>query len=116
METVIERTRKRLDGRSLTPAEADARETEIEKALGLCATCIYEADCQYRKPGAGIVWHCEEFNDFVEPAAMNPTPPMSASEAIGEQLWMGLCVNCEHRVGCSYLKPEGGVWHCEEYA
>jgi hypothetical protein len=28
----------------------------------------------------------------------------------------GLCINCANRKRCLYPKPEGGVWHCEEYA
>jgi hypothetical protein len=28
----------------------------------------------------------------------------------------GLCVNCEHRAGCTLPRDPGGVWHCEEYA
>jgi hypothetical protein len=27
----------------------------------------------------------------------------------------GLCMNCANRETCLYPKPEGGVWHCEEY-
>jgi len=27
----------------------------------------------------------------------------------------GLCVNCDHRFECRLPRPEGGVWHCEEY-
>ncbi|MCK4679076.1 MAG: NAD(P)H-dependent oxidoreductase subunit E [Bacteroidales bacterium] len=27
----------------------------------------------------------------------------------------GICVNCENRHTCSFIKPEGGVWYCEEY-
>jgi len=27
----------------------------------------------------------------------------------------GLCINCENRSTCKYIKPNGGVWHCEEY-
>lgn len=27
----------------------------------------------------------------------------------------GLCVNCANRQTCLFPKPEGGVWHCEEY-
>jgi hypothetical protein len=27
----------------------------------------------------------------------------------------GLCSICEDREVCTFLKPEGGVWHCEEY-
>jgi hypothetical protein len=27
----------------------------------------------------------------------------------------GLCMNCEARDYCRIRKPEGGIWHCEEY-
>lgn len=27
----------------------------------------------------------------------------------------GLCVNCANREVCRHPKPEGGVWHCEEF-
>jgi len=27
----------------------------------------------------------------------------------------GLCINCENRNTCKFIKPNGGVWHCEEY-
>jgi NADH-quinone oxidoreductase subunit E len=26
-----------------------------------------------------------------------------------------ICINCENRHTCKFIKPEGGVWHCEEY-
>jgi hypothetical protein len=27
----------------------------------------------------------------------------------------GLCINCDVRGTCTFPKPEGGVWFCEEY-
>lgn len=27
----------------------------------------------------------------------------------------GLCFNCDHRDYCTYPKPVGGVWSCDEY-
>ena len=27
----------------------------------------------------------------------------------------GLCRNCARLSNCTYPRPEGGVWHCEEY-
>jgi hypothetical protein len=27
----------------------------------------------------------------------------------------GLCVNCDKLHSCTYTKPEGGVWFCEEH-
>jgi len=29
--------------------------------------------------------------------------------------YMGLCKSCANRETCTFPKPEGGVWHCEEY-
>jgi hypothetical protein len=28
---------------------------------------------------------------------------------------LGLCSTCENSETCTFQKPEGGVWHCEEY-
>jgi (2Fe-2S) ferredoxin len=27
----------------------------------------------------------------------------------------GICINCENRHTCKFIRPDGGVWHCEEY-
>jgi hypothetical protein len=27
----------------------------------------------------------------------------------------GLCINCDLRRDCTYPKPPGGVWNCDEY-
>lgn len=27
----------------------------------------------------------------------------------------GLCVGCRQRLACTFAKPVGGVWHCDEY-
>jgi hypothetical protein len=32
-----------------------------------------------------------------------------------KEVFKGLCVNCANRHTCLFPKPEGGVWHCEEY-
>ena len=28
----------------------------------------------------------------------------------------GLCATCAKRSSCAFQRPEGGVWHCEEYS
>ena len=28
----------------------------------------------------------------------------------------GLCATCARRSRCEFPRPEGGVWHCEEYS
>ncbi len=65
---------------------------------------------------------CEEF----ETAQPDPTPtraaravvptPHRVSEPGSEGAMLGLCGNCEARSRCTFLKPEAGVWRCEEYA
>jgi (2Fe-2S) ferredoxin/predicted RNA-binding Zn-ribbon protein involved in translation (DUF1610 family) len=30
--------------------------------------------------------------------------------------YRGLCLNCAKREFCTFPKPEGGVWHCDEYS
>jgi len=32
-----------------------------------------------------------------------------------EEVFHGLCVNCENRHTCQHCRKVGGVWHCENY-
>lgn len=45
----------------------------------------------------------------------------TADESFGggapsQSVLRGLCVNCNHRRYCTYPRPPGGVWSCDEYA
>jgi glutamate dehydrogenase (NAD(P)+) len=45
-------------------------------------------------------------------------PPPSASAVITEkeiETYKGLCLTCEKDESCKNVRPEGGVWRCEEY-
>ncbi len=90
--------------------------------LGLCGTCNHVKLClMYRDMKTRVVY-CEEFEDS------DPEPPRPARkttrttkkkadpglDALREQV-RGLCVNCEKLAVCTYPKPAGGVWHCEDY-
>jgi hypothetical protein len=33
----------------------------------------------------------------------------------GDEALKGLCAHCDKRETCTLPKPEGGVWHCDEY-
>ena len=60
---------------------------------------------------------CEEF-DVSVPVANSPperSVPMGASKRQSANEHAGLCMNCDHAEACTLLRPEGGVWHCEEY-
>lgn len=89
-------------------------EAVATKSIGICSTCNHFEDCLFRRRNGQPVWYCEEFDNFValELAAI---PEEIEVVPNGEVKLMGLCVNCEDRFTCTYPKPEGGVWHCEEY-
>ena len=86
--------------------------------VGLCATCNNAADCVYRKRRGTDAIECEMFDGYARPnggngkgmATIATTPEMAKSTE-----FKGLCVNCEDRDTCKLPRPEGGVWHCEEY-
>ena len=50
--------------------------------------------------------------DIVLGGIVRKTPPSTMSDL---NPYRGLCSLCENRTTCTYPKPEGGVWHCEEY-
>ncbi len=85
---------------------------------GLCSVCKEASTCTYRRDSWQPVWQCDEFE--CESIQVSTFPPIdspfksdAAYESSGE--YKGLCVNCEKRETCTYPKPEGGVWHCDEY-
>jgi hypothetical protein len=105
----------RVDGESI---EADVT------YCGLCSTCIFASTCTYpRDPGRPVL-HCDEFcgNDAPPtstcPDGITPGPGSKAQtkpEETDECEYIGLCSCCEKRDTCTYPKPMGGVWHCDEY-
>lgn len=95
--------------------------TDKKEYRDLCVTCNNFQICTSRKDFRRPVLFCEEFDDYVPPASSQETstpsesPIKSKTEEKDYSLYTGLCVNCAHRESCTYLKPEGGIWHCEEY-
>lgn len=88
---------------------------------GLCSSCAHTKGCVFLKDRQAPVLFCEEFE--IDPA---PPPKKTESAASAQSspansgvgnsnLLLGLCSNCAHRKTCIYPKPEGGIWHCEEY-
>ncbi len=74
----------------------------------------------YPKDPKHPVLQCEEFEPYDSPvptrAATREEPqPGASDEAPAPAGLKGLCANCGNRNDCEYPKPEGGVWHCEEY-
>ena len=91
---------------------------EVRVYWGLCSTCREAPTCTYRKDPRQPVWECDEF-EYETPRMTISAPTDSGVKFTAEYKnagkHKGLCVNCESRETCTYRKPEGGVWHCEEY-
>ena len=78
--------------------------------------CVYERERGRRQPS----FFCEEFEiDSATSDQRGPScasPSAVASRGDGDAgVFIGLCGNCRNRKTCVSPKPEGGIWHCEEY-
>lgn len=92
--------------------------------LGLCSSCKTASNCTYTKDLTRPVLQCEEFEGY-EPRIVKTTvknillktdPKLgSSNEERDLSKYRGLCSICDDREACTFPKPEGGVWHCEEY-
>jgi len=91
---------------------------------GICEICDNEQTCLYKKDPKHPVLYCNEFK--VSPLVMSSysfqdtfvtmnTKENERASRYEEVEYKGLCMNCEKRNTCTYPKPEGGVWSCEEY-
>jgi hypothetical protein len=90
----------------------------------ICTTCNNAEVCLLQKNKIRPVWFCEQFDDYmpiVENKNVAVKSPITKSDMRSTQStkdsreFKGLCVNCECRFDCKLCKPNGGVWHCEEY-
>ena len=83
----------------------------------LCVNCKFRDDCQFAKNSTEPILFCEEF-DLDKQTNLKMVLHKENSQRNSEtaaQEFKGLCRNCEKRDTCTYPKPEGGIWHCEEY-
>lgn len=104
--------------------------SETTKYLGLCSTCKNASTCTYpRDPERPVHYCCEHEgheecegsvslallrtgNIFSLPPELVATPPPAERDSGIDK---GLCKNCANRETCTFPRPEGGVWHCDEY-
>jgi len=77
----------------------------------LCCTCDHARRCRAVGTAEHPVFFCEEF------AARRNGHTADATAATQETSTAehGLCAYCDDRGTCQAVRPEGGVWHCEEY-
>jgi hypothetical protein len=92
--------------------------------LGLCSYCKSAPNCTFVRDPNRPVYECEEFEGITYvsirvPNQKNISPANSSKNPLTREdslhSYKGLCSNCEERATCVYPKPEGGVWHCDEY-
>jgi len=82
----------------------------------LCSTCNHAPRCGNRSTAEKPVFYCEQFDAYVPESREKTSVSASApTETIGSDKYKGLCSNCENRETCVFPKPQGGIWHCEEY-
>jgi hypothetical protein len=92
-------------------------------SAGLCMTCNNSPECVHRLRRGFDAISCEMFTDHAEPLAQGrrtkaayPVAVSAASVHDEKSVRLqGLCTNCDNRKICTYVKPDSGVWHCEEY-
>jgi len=91
---------------------------------GLCMTCNNASSCVYRSRRGYDALYCELYDGYAdatvkgnghgdEDAVLASARAEAETTSSGE--YRGLCQNCIHRDTCKLAKPEGGIWHCEEY-
>ena len=87
---------------------------------GLCSTCRHSEVCNYLRYPHRPVIQCEEFEGIIgtsdKTTNADPKPVCKMNSKIGQESkqYQGICKICEKRETCTFPKPEGGVWHCDE--
>jgi NADH:ubiquinone oxidoreductase subunit E len=92
--------------------------------LGKCVHCSRMELCTSRQNWIGPIFDCEDFDDKrtaatgleiePRPSAWNKSVDLSISAE--EEVYKGICSNCDHRETCGYRAPGHAVWYCEEYS
>jgi len=85
---------------------------------GLCATCKHTSTCTFPRSKDRPVHFCEEFDGEEDKPALTVVhhEEVLDQEALADrEKYPGICSTCEKRDTCTFPKPEGGVWHCEEF-
>ena len=87
---------------------------EITPHAGLCSTCNNAPSC-FHRARRGAALYCELFDNYVADPTNDLPASTPAARVVASNGYRGLCMNCEHRGTCRHPRPEGGIWHCENY-
>lgn|GEM_PF-883638 len=87
-----------------------------KRAIGLCSSCASYEFCTFPRSLGQPVLECDEFSPACSPKGSHPsTIKKNLVKKPTKPRLRGLCRICDERASCRYPKPEGGVWHCEDY-
>ncbi len=94
--------------------------SENMRYFGLCVSCRNASSCTFPREPARPAFYCEEFEINTTTSTMSSKKDQSLATKAGtigkeSMKFIGLCSDCEGRENCAFPKPEGGIWHCEEY-
>jgi len=95
-----------------------SRSANREWYPGLCTTCVNELVCTFPRSADRPVITCDEFEGVVEvkPPVAVESARLTERFAVTNREWFpGLCMTCEKRETCTFSKPEGGVFNCDEF-
>jgi hypothetical protein len=96
--------------------EKTMRKTRMSR-VGLCSSCISESSCTFpRRPGVRVI-DCLEFQGEIRAETVRSPKPATpaATDSAPQPRTPGLCSWCDRMPTCTFPKPAGGVWFCEEY-
>jgi hypothetical protein len=85
---------------------------------GVCSVCKFGSACNFESGAVRVILQCEQFEPAFPAQKSRPMRTQSrAMPANGEHAddCAGICTNCGNRETCTYPKPEGGIWRCEDY-
>ena len=83
---------------------------------GLCSTCISAGFCINLKARQRGAVQCELFDPGVTVVDLDRIPSMATMlSAQTHEPCLGLCSTCDLVGDCTMARPQGGIWHCEEY-
>lgn len=100
-----------------TSAHAAGRCDADGQYRDLCSNCDHGDACVGGTRPRRPIFFCEEFEVSGAVAARELNRPVEERPRAMPSTngYVGLCMNCENARTCVLPKPEGGIWHCEEY-
>ena len=83
----------------------------------LCSNCDNGDACVDRTRPKRPIFFCEEFMVFgaAPMSELDRAVQIVSKRTRNTNEHIGLCMNCDAAAACALPKPEGGIWHCEEY-